>query len=392
MAEPALKPPAPVPEPPPASVVPEPSPVAIEVPVQIRNIALTALAVIAVIFFLQYSQPVLIPVILGVLISYAADPAVTALEKKIHVPRALGAALVLLALCGAGAALLYELEGQGEAILEQMPGAAARLRRIVEQDRPRKAAIQQVQKAATELEKAADAATNAPDARPDVQKVEIQSPPLNVGQYVVWGSVGAAAVVGQLIMILFLAFFLLASGDLYRRKIVKIAGPSLSKKKITLQILQDIDHQIEWFLIVQVFTSAVVGVATWIAFRSIGLQQAGFWGLMAGVFNSIPYLGPVVVSGGTAVVAFLQFGSLRMVVIASVLAMAITSAEGMLLTPWLTSRAARMNAVAIFIGLLFWGWVWSIWGMLLAVPMLMVLKAICDHVEDLKEVGELLGE
>ena len=116
------------------------------------------------------------------------------------------------------------------------------------------------------------------------------------------------------------------------------------------------------------------------------------WGVLAGVFNSIPYLGPVVVTGATAAVAFIQFGSIRMAVFIGSLALGITSLEGYLLTPWLTSRAARMNAVAIFIGLLFWGWVWNVWGMLLAVPMLMVLKAMCDHVDDFKAVGELLGE
>ena len=136
----------------------------------------------------------------------------------------------------------------------------------------------------------------------------------------------------------------------------------------------------------------IVALATWLAFRWVGVHQAGMWGVLAGVFNSIPYLGPVVVTGATAAVAFIQFGSIRMAVFIGLLALGITSLEGYLLTPWLTSRAARMNAVAIFIGLLFWGWVWNVWGMLLAVPMLMVLKAMCDHVDDFKAVGELLGE
>jgi predicted PurR-regulated permease PerM len=110
------------------------------------------------------------------------------------------------------------------------------------------------------------------------------------------------------------------------------------------------------------------------------------------VFNSIPYFGPVLVTGGTLVVAFLQFGTIRMALIVAGVSLAITSLEGFLLTPWLTSRAARMNAVAVFVGLLFWGWVWNVWGLLLAVPLLMVIKAVCDHVEDLNPVGELLGD
>ena len=171
-----------------------------------------------------------------------------------------------------------------------------------------------------------------------------------------------------------------------------MVGPSLSKKKITVQILADIDRQIEWFLFVQVLTSTVVAVATWLAFRAVGLQQAAVWGVLAGIFNSIPYFGPVLVTGGTAVVGYIQFGSIRMALIVAGVSLVITSLEGFLLTPWLTSRGSRMNAVAIFVGLLFWGWLWNVWGMLLAVPMLMVLKAIGDHVEDFKPIGELLGD
>jgi predicted PurR-regulated permease PerM len=133
-------------------------------------------------------------------------------------------------------------------------------------------------------------------------------------------------------------------------------------------------------------------VATWLAFLALGVEQAAVWGVLAGIFNSIPYFGPVIVTGATSVVAFLQFGNLRMAILVGAVSLAITSLEGFLLTPWLTSRATRMNAVAIFVGLLFWGWVWNVWGMLLAVPMLMVMKAVCDHVEDFKGIGELLGD
>jgi predicted PurR-regulated permease PerM len=288
--------------------------------------------------------------------------------------------------------MLYSLSSQATAIVEQLPQAARKLRQTMERDRPTAAtAIQQMQKAATELEKAASAA--APPPPPSgVQRVQVETAPINISDYVMWGSLGIVAAVGQLVLILFLVYFLLASGDLYRRKLVKIVGPSFTDKKLTVQILEEIDRQIEAFLLVQVFTSTIVALATWLAFRALGVEQAAVWGLLAGVFNSIPYFGPVLVTGGTSVVAFLQFGSIRMAVIVGGVSLVITSLEGFLLTPWLTSRAARMNAVAIFVGLLFWGWVWNVWGMLLAVPMLMVMKAVCDHVEDFKGFAELLGD
>jgi predicted PurR-regulated permease PerM len=253
-------------------------------------------------------------------------------------------------------------------------------------------ALDKVQQAATELERAADNAGSAPAARAGVQRVQVETPPIDISQFLVYGSLGLAAAAGQFVLVLFLSYFLLASGDLYRRKMVKIVGPSLTQKKVTVQILQDIDRQIEHFLVVQVGTSTIVGVASWLTFYALGLQQAAVWGLLAGIFNSIPYFGPVVVTGAIAVVAFLQFGTLEKVLLVAGGALAITTLEGFLLTPFLTSRAARMNAVAVFVGLIFWGWVWEVWGLLLAVPMLMAIKAVCDHVEEFKGFGELLGD
>ena len=349
------------------------------------------LTAIAVVLMLQYAQAMIIPIVLGILISYSLDPIVSAMARR-KIPRSIGAALLLMILVGAGGWLLYGLRTQASDIVGQLPQAARRLRHALENDRPTTAkAIEQVQKAASELQKAADAAAPPPPST-GVQRVQVEAPPFNISEYLMYGSLGVAAAIGQIVLIIFLVYFLLASGDLYRRKLVKLAGPSLAEKKIPLQILADIDRQISAFLLVQLFTSALVAIATWLAFRAIGLQQAAVWGILAGVFNSIPYFGPVIVSGTTAAVAALQFGNVHMALLVSGVALAITSLEGLLLTPWLTSRTARMNAVAIFVGLLFWGWVWNVWGMLLAVPMLVVIKAVCDHIEDFKPISELLGE
>jgi predicted PurR-regulated permease PerM len=369
----------------------EAQPPVVPVALDVRSATLTILVVLALIFLLQYAQVMIIPVVLGVLLSYALEP-IVAVIMRARVPRPVAAALVLLTLVSAGGALLYQLSFQAQAIVQQLPEGARRLRQTVERNR-RSSAIDQVQKAADELSRAANNAGGRP-APPSsgVTRVQVEQPGIDIGQYVMYGSLGVVAAVGQGVLILFLTYFLLASGDLYRRKLVKIVGPSLTQKKVTVQILQEIDRQIESFLLVQMFTSVVVGTASWLAFRVVGLQQAAFWGLMCGLFNSIPYLGPIITSGGIAVVSFLQFGTIQMTLAASAVALAITSLEGFLLTPWLTSRAARMNAVAVFVGLLFWGWVWNVWGMLLAVPMLMVIKAVCDHVEDFKGVGELLGD
>ena len=253
-------------------------------------------------------------------------------------------------------------------------------------------AIRNVQRAAEELRKTADEAAGLNPAPSGVQRVQIEEPALNVREYLSWGSASLIAFGGQAVLIIFFVFFLLVSGDLFKRKLVKLAGPSLKKRKITVQILDEINTQIERFLLVRVLTSAVVGVVSWLAFRAIGLEQAALWGVAAGVFNSIPYFGPVIVAVGTFVVAFLQFDTVAMGIYVAGVSLVITTIEGWMLTPWLTSRTARTNEVAMFIALIFWSFVWGLWGTLLAVPMLVSVKACCDRIEDLKPIGELLGE
>ena len=375
-----------------------PAPVA-DARVNVRSVALTVLAISVGMYTLHWAQEVFIPIVLSVLASYALEPVVSWL-MRLKLPRVAASALTVAALTGAMGYGMYALSDDAVAIVAQLPTAAAKLRQTLQTQRGA-GTIESVTRAADELQRTADEALkNTPDdasarnrARRDgVQRVQIEEPAINVREYLSWGSASLLTFAGQAVLIVFFVFFLLASGDMFKRKLVRLVGPSLEKKKITVQILEEINTQIERFLIVRVITSVVVGVATWIAFRMVGLEQAGVWGMAAGVFNSIPYFGPVIVAGGTAVVAFLQFGTISMALYVSGISLVITSLEGWVLTPWLTSRASRTNEVAVFIGLIFWGFVWGIWGTLLAVPMLAALKACCDRIEDLKPVGEMLGE
>ena len=363
---------------------------AVPVDVNARNVSITIISVAAGVYFLHWAQEVFIPFVLSILISYALEPVVAALNK-IKLPRMVGSALVVAAVSGAVGYGVYSLSDDVTSIVAQLPDAAQKLRRVIRQG-GRPATIQQVQRAAEELQKTAEDATGGSTPSRGVQRVQIVQPTFNMRDYLSWGSANVVAFIGQAVLVMFFVFFLLGSGDLFKRKLVKIAGPSLSKKKITLQILNDIDLQIERFLFVRVITSTVVGTASWVVFLTLGLQQAALWAVLAGVFNSIPYFGPIIVAIGTAIVAFLQFGTLKMALYVSGASVVVTSLEGWLLTPWLTSRTSRTNEVAIFVALMFWGFVWGIWGTLLAVPMLVAIKAVCDHVDDLKPLGELLGE
>ena len=367
----------------------EAEPVVIRMPVDIRSVALSVLAVIAFVLFLQYAQAVLIPVILGTLTFYALDPIVDRLQT-LRVPRVIGAALVLITLVGATGYGLYTLRDDALKVVEELPEAARNLRSTLRRQRE-PGPIDKLQKAATEIDKTAAEATGpAPRDPRGIQQVQVVQP-FRATDYLVWGSMGVIALSGQAIMILFLAYFLLVADDLYKRKLVKIS-PTLSKKKITVQIVDEIGTQIERFMLVQVFTSAIVAVATTLALWLIGLDQPAIWGIAAGVLNSVPYFGPLIVTGGLSMVAYMQFKTIPMAVYVAGVALVITTLEGWLLTPTLMGRAASINPAAIFVGILFWSWVWGVWGLILAVPMLMMIKAVCDRIEELQPIGELLGE
>lgn len=372
----------------------EPSAVTVtDTHLNVRSLALTVIAIAVGMYVLQWAQEVFIPIVLSVLVSYALEPVVLWL-MRLRLPRTAASAVVVTMLTGALGYTAYSLSDDAAAIVAQLPEAANKLRQTLRRESGANGAIASVKRAAEELQKTADEATKptTPAPRGGIQRVQIEQPAIDVREYLSWGSASLMAFAGQAVLIIFFVFFLLASGDLFKRKLVRVVGPSLEKKKITVQILDDINTQIERFLLVRVVTSVVVGVATWIAFRLVGLEQAGVWGLAAGIFNSIPYFGPVIVAAGTAVIGFLQFGTISMALFVSGVSLVITSIEGWILTPWLTSRAARTNEVAVFVGLIFWGFVWGIWGTLLAVPMLVALKACCDRIEDLKPVGEMLGD
>lgn len=353
-----------------------------------RDAALVVIALCAAMAVLYWAQQAFIPIVLSILIGYALEPVVRLLVA-LRLPRVAAAAVIVLTLAATLGWAGYRLADDAAAIVADLPKAATRLRAAI----PRQhGAIEHVQRAAEELQRTAEEATGTSGTPRGVQRVQVETPPINIGEYIMWGSANALAFAGQALLVVFFVFFLLASGDLFKRKLVAIAGRSAERRAVTTRILDDINTQIERFLIVHVAASIVVGVATWIAFRVIGLQQAGLWAIAAGVLNSIPYFGPVIVSTGAAVVAFLQFGTLGMALLVAGTSLAITSLEGWLLMPVLTSRVVHINEVAVFVGLIVWSFVWGIWGTLLAVPMLVAIKACCDHVDRLKPVGDLLGK
>jgi predicted PurR-regulated permease PerM len=362
-------------------------------PISLRNASLLVIAVLMSLAALRLASAVFIPLVMGVLVSYALTPLINRMVQ-LHIPRTLAAALLLLGIVSGAGTIAWSLSDDTVALIESLPEMAQKLRQGFDADKTLGAAdtMEKMQKAASEIERSAAESNSDLQPNRDVAKVQIEKPRFNVKDYLLPGSLGLATVAAKITIVLFIAFFLLASGDHFRRKMVKLAGPTLSKKKLTLRALDEIDLCIQRYLLVQVFTSALVGIATWLAFLWIGVEHAAVWGVVTFLFNFIPYLGSIIASGAAMLAGFVQFGSFEMALLIGGVELLINTVEGYVLTPWLTSRAGRMNPVAVFAGVLAWGWLWGIWGLFLGVPILMVIKVICDRVDDFKAVGELLGE
>ena len=364
----------------------------LHMPVDVRSASLVVLAVLASVFALQWGQAVFIPLMLSLLLTYALSPLVDLLHRW-KLPRWVGAALILMGLFGGLGWTGYSLSGSASQLLDSLPVAAQKLGQAMRRDKNASATpLESVQAAAAQLEKAAEENSAKVASRRGVARVIIERPSFNVRDYLLSGTVGLLSAMGQLTLVAFLTYFALCSGDTFRRKLIKITGSSLQKKKVTVHVLDDITRNIERYLLVQILVSAIVGVTTGLAFWAIGMENAAVWGIIAAVTNLIPYIGSVIVLAAAGLVAFLQFNSLQMGVVVAGMSLGIHTIVGNLLMPWLTSRTSRMNPVAVFVGVIFWGWLWGIWGLLLGIPITMVIKSICDRVEDLQPIGELLGE
>lgn len=354
------------------------------------HVAVWILVACVLVLFLRVGAEAVVPFVLSVLLFYALDPAVDALQRW-RVPRAIGAALMLGVVLTGVAAVTFTLRDDVAKVIAELPDGLRRVGAAL-QTRGERSTLDSMRAATAAIDKTAADAAGASTAAKGVVRVQVEEPVFRTSDVLWSGSMGLAGLASRLTMVGFLAYFLLVAGDLFKRKLVRHASSTLAGKKITVNVLEAIGGQIERFILVQIVTSCLVGVTTGLALWGLGLENAAVWGLAAGIFNSIPYFGPFIVTSGLAVIAFLQFGTFGTTALVAGVALLITSLEGWAITPALMGRAAQMNRVAVFAGLLFWSWMWGIWGTLLAVPMMMVVKVICDHVEDFQPVADFLSE
>jgi len=349
------------------------------------------LATIAVVGALYLARAFFVPLLIGILASYALRPIVDML-KAWRIPPAAGAALVLAALIAVTSWAAISWGDDAAALIEKLPEAARKVRHQVSDTRRDGAtSLQQIQDAATELQGAATAATadkKAPKSTAQARPPE-KTPWLQ--DYALAQTALLASVVAQAPIVALLVYFLLAAGEHFRRKLVQSVGPSLTAKKDAVRILDEIDSQIQRYLLATVACNVLIALGTWLAFKAMGVEHAGAWGVGAGVLHFIPYLGPGLFAIASGAGSFMQFGTAVGGLAVAGASLLVATAIGSLVMTWVQSRVSRVNAAVLFIALLFFGWLWGVWGLLLGAPLLAICKVICDRVEPLKPVGELLG-
>jgi predicted PurR-regulated permease PerM len=350
------------------------------------TVALTLIALILGLFAIRAGAAFFIPLLLSLFLNYALSPVVGRLTSW-GVPRALGAALVILAFSAAIAGALYRVGSDAGDVIQEIPSAVQRLRIVLthaQQDHT--GTLEHVQRTASELQKLAEAASPAP-TRPK----EPAGPGVDISSMLLIGTSNIAIALGQLGSALFLAFFLLSAGDLFRRKFLRAVGGDFSRRRTTLRVLDNVDRQNQRYFAIVLLINVAVGVVIGAGFYAIGLERPTVWGIAAAVLHTIPYVGAAMLAGAAALVAYGQFGTLQMALLAATIPIVASVILGIFVQTWLMGRAARMNTPAVFVSLLFWGMLWGGWGLLLAVPIMVAIKTLCDHVERLKPYGDILG-
>jgi predicted PurR-regulated permease PerM len=342
--------------------------------VGIRSIALTVLMLLAVLYTLHFAKAVILPIVLAVLLSMLLAPLVRLMNRRLHIPMGLGAGLVLAALLGTLVLSASFVIEPATAWIRTVPERIPELKyRLTTLQKP----LEKVREATQQVEEITNPSTE--------RTVKVQEKTLL--------SVAMAqtpAFLANLGVMFILLYFMLASGDVFLRKLVRMI-PSFQDKRRAVEIAREIEDRIARYLRAVTVINLGLGTAVGAAAYFIGLQNYLLWGVLAFVLNYIPYVGALVGVAATLLVSLFTFESLSYALLMPAVYLGLNAIEGNLLTPMVVGRILTLNTVMVFISLMFWGWIWGVVGALLAVPILAMIKIICDHITPLAPIGEFIG-
>jgi predicted PurR-regulated permease PerM len=352
-------------------------------PAGIRSVSITGLFVLAAFYTLYFCRSLLLPVVMALLFSLLLSPLVRGL-KRLRVPEPLGAGLVLAALLGSMGFGIYELSAPAYDWAQRAPqtlrSAEGKLREL-------KQSVQRFGRATEQVEKIADVGAARAGARPPAMAVAVDaSPSLRERLFS-----GATDLVASTVVMVVLLYFLLASGDLFLRKLIRVL-PRLEDKRRAVDIARQVESDISAYLSTVTVINLCLGAGVALAFMLIRVPNPLLWGAMVAVTNFVPYLGPAINYGVFALLGLVTFNSWPQILLPAGSFLVLNVLEAYLFTPMILGRRLTLNPVVLFLGLTFWGWMWGIVGAVLAVPIMVVFKIFCDHIEPLAAIGEFLGD
>jgi predicted PurR-regulated permease PerM len=346
-------------------------------PVDIRSIALSGMFLLVVFYSVYFARDFLLPVLLAFVLSFLFAPAVRWL-RRMHVPATVGAGFIIAVLLAVTVYGAYLLSEPAREWLEKAPRSfsAIRLkfRKLLDPVEKARQTTEQIEKMAA-LRKAGNVPT-----------VEIKKPGL--GEFVFIGTQNFLILFGVTIVLL---YFLLASEDRFLLKLVKVL-PRLDDKKHAVEICRQIERDVSTYLWTVTLVNIGLGTAVGLAMYFLGMPNPVLWGAMAGFLTYIPYLGPLMGIISVALASALTFDDPTKIILPPTIYFLLAILEGNFITPMALGRSLALNPVVIFIWLIFWGWAWGVVGAVLAVPLLAIVKIICNHFKPLSALSELLAK
>ena len=343
-----------------------------------RTFLLAGLFVLAMLYTLHFAKAFFLPVAIAVLLNLLFGPVVRWFRDKLHVPTGLSAAAIMIALVAVVSFGVYRLAAPAAEWVSRGPSSMKQLeQRMHELRKP----VERVTQAAEQVQKA----TGMEESK--AKTVAVQQQPSMTSR--VFG--GTRAVVEAAVIAIFLTFFLLAAGDLFLQKLIKVLHGFRDKRR-AVEIARETEAQISVYMLTTSTIHLTVGILTGIAAWLVGLPNPSLWGVVAMALNFVPYVGPIINAFVLLVAGLITFDTTGHALIMPAVFIGIHIAESDVLTPMILGHRLALNTVAVFAGVTFWWFVWGIPGAILAVPMLATIKIVCDHFEPLMPVGEFLGK
>ncbi len=345
--------------------------------VRARSIGITILSILALLYTLYFARDFLLPIVIAILLDLLFSPVVRALTR-LGLGAPLGAAIVvvgLLALVTFGA---YELSTPVERWVAEAPTSLARAEaRLKKLTKP----LERVRRTAEQVETATSGA-----APPKATEVVVRGPGLVAR---VFGTT-QRFVAGSL-EVMILLYFLLAAGDLFLQKLVKVL-PQLGDKRTAVQIARKAESSISTYLVTALAINVGEGIVVAGALYLLGMPNPALWGALVALLEFIPYLGATTIIVVLTVAALTSFDGVGHALLIPLAFLTINLIQANLIGPLLYSRRLTLNPVALFVGLAFWWWIWGIPGAFVAVPLMATFKIFCDHIDSLAPIGEFLGQ